>query len=248
VIHQRWGQGQAAQANRRKEEQLRQFYDFSDRAASQPASARRSLSGGFYSTEEVTLCDTILRLKSGMDKSQPSTNAVSASNLFRLGTSRAKPEYMHLAKETISAFESEILQYPWLFVSLLTGVVAARLSVKRVLVSSEDDAELRRYRTSPRAEAAALILEGKPDPFELSIEGAVMAEVGNDAGGAQSTAEQLADNQAKVDTATPPHKDTAEPTKAAENQPSVENTKGDAAPNPVQPGSQPPSEGASHGQ
>jgi len=152
-----------------------------------------------------------------MDKSQPSTNAVSASNLFRLGTSLTKPEYMHLAKETISAFESEILQYPWLFVSLLTGVVAARLGVKRVFLSSEDDAELRRYRTSPRAEAAALILEGKPGPSELSTEGMVKVEVGNDAGGAQNTAEQLADDQAKADTATTSDKDTAEPTKATDH-------------------------------
>lgn len=222
MIHQRCPRSRA-QANSREEEQLQQFYDYSDPAASQPVSARRSLSGGFYSTEEVTLCDTILRLKSGMDKSQPSTNAVSASNLFRLGTSLAKPEYMHLAKETISAFESEILQYPWLFVSLLTGVVAARLGVKKILVSSEDDEELRRYRASPRAEAAALILEGK-----TSAEGVAKAEVGNDAGGAQS-----ADNQVKVDTATPSAEDTAEPTKTTENEPSVDNSKGDAAPNSI---------------
>lgn len=209
-----------AQANSRKEEQLRQFYDYSDPATSQPVSARRSLSGGFYSTEEVTLCDTILRLKSGMDKSQPSTNAVSASNLFRLGTSLAKPEYLHLAKETISAFESEILQYPWLFVSLLTGVVAARLGVKRVVVSSEDDEELRKYRTSPRAEAAGLILEGKPD-----TEGKPKVEVEGDAGGSRS-----ANNQVKVDTATPSAEDTAVPTKATS---SVDNTNGDTATNPI---------------
>lgn len=149
-----------------------------------------------------------------MDKSQPSTNAVSASNLFRLGTSLAKPEYIHLAKETISAFESEILQYPWLFVSLLTGVVAARLGVKRVVVSSEDDEELRKYRTSPRAEAAGLILEGK-----IGTESVANAEVG--------------ENQAKVDAATSSHKDTTEPTKVTENEPSVDNTKGDAAPNSI---------------
>lgn len=158
-----------------------------------------------------------------MDKSQPSTNAVSASNLFRLGTSLAKPEYMHLAKETISAFESEILQYPWLFVSLLTGVVAARLGVKIVVVSSEEGDELQRYRTSPRAEAAALILEGKPD-----AEGVVKAEVDSDVGGARS-----ADDQAKVDATTPTHKDTAEPTKRTEDEPTVDNTKGDAGPNSI---------------
>ena len=93
-----------------------------------------------------------------MDKSQPSTNAVSASNLFRIGTLLGHAQYIHLAKGTINAFESEILQYPWLFVSLLTGVVAAKLGVKNVVLSASDKEGLRRYRTSPRAEARVLVL------------------------------------------------------------------------------------------
>ena len=188
------------QANHAIEEQLRLFYDHSDPTASQSASARRSLSGGFYSTEEATLSDTILRLKSGMDKSQPSTNAVSASNLFRLGTSLSKTEYIRLGEETISAFESEILQYPWLFVSLLTGVVSARLGVKTIHVSSGEDEELRKYRTSPRAEATALILGGKPESSSPSAK----IESENVAGGAsQSSVGELADSFAKASVVEP---------------------------------------------
>jgi uncharacterized protein YyaL (SSP411 family) len=121
-------------------------------------SPRNAHSGGFYSTESATLSPTILRLKSGMDKAHPSTNAVSASNLFRLGTLLDTEAYVLQARETVNAFEAEILQYPWLFVSLLTGVVTARLGVKRVEVRKGDAEGLRRWYTTPRAEAGALVL------------------------------------------------------------------------------------------
>lgn len=98
-----------------------------------------------------------------MDKSQPSTNAVSASNLFRLGTLLGEDAYLIQARETVNAFEAEILQYPWLFVSLLTGVVAARLGVKRVELRKADEEGLRRWYTTPRAQAAVLILLGDDD-------------------------------------------------------------------------------------
>ncbi|KAK3372160.1 Six-hairpin glycosidase-like protein [Podospora didyma] len=124
---------------------------------------RQSGSGGFYSTELATLSHTILRLKSGMDKSQPSTNAVAASNLFRLGTVLGDKKYISQAKGTLNAFEAEILQYPWLFVSLLTGVVTARLGVKQVHVKAGDDEGLRRYYTSPRAEASVLVVTSEPE-------------------------------------------------------------------------------------
>ncbi|KAL2150130.1 hypothetical protein VTH82DRAFT_7806 [Thermothelomyces myriococcoides] len=128
-----------------------------------PSDPRHAHSGGFYSTESETLSPTILRLKSGMDKSQPSTNAVSASNLFRLGTLLGEDAYLIQARETVNAFEAEILQYPWLFVSLLTGVVAARLGVKRVELRKADEEGLRRWYTTPRAQAAVLILLGDDD-------------------------------------------------------------------------------------
>jgi len=91
-----------------------------------------------------------------MDKSQPSTNAVSVSNLFRLGVLCDRSQYIALAKATINAFESEILQYPWLFVSLLTGVVAAKLGVKEVQMLRSNEDGLRAYYTMPRGEARVL--------------------------------------------------------------------------------------------
>jgi uncharacterized protein YyaL (SSP411 family) len=69
-----------------------------------------------------------------MDTSEPSTNGTSASNLFRLGSLLADDTYTQRAKETIAAFEAEILQYPWGFGSFLPGVVAGRLGVRGVVV------------------------------------------------------------------------------------------------------------------
>ncbi|KAK0655082.1 hypothetical protein B0T16DRAFT_396136 [Cercophora newfieldiana] len=145
-------------ASELQDEQLRLFYDYPGHPASSVSPLRRSYSGGFYSTEEETLSKTILRLKSGMDKHQPSTNAVCVSNLFRLGTLLANAQYISLAKATIAAFEAEILQHPWMYANLLTGVVAAKLGVREVKVAAGDEESLRRYYTLPRAEAQALIL------------------------------------------------------------------------------------------
>ncbi|KAK5991247.1 Spermatogenesis-associated protein 20 [Cladobotryum mycophilum] len=85
--------------------------------------------GAFYSTTESSP-HTILRLKDGMDTSLPSTNGVSVSNLFRLGHLLGDDKFTSLARETINAFEVEMLQHPWLFPGLLGGVVAARLGVE----------------------------------------------------------------------------------------------------------------------
>lgn len=62
-----------------------------------------------------------------MDTSLPSINAVSASNLFRLGALLEDEGFSTRARETINAFEAEMLQHPWLFPGLLAGVVTARL-------------------------------------------------------------------------------------------------------------------------
>lgn len=94
-------------------------------------------SGGFFSTEATTP-QVILRLKDGMDTSVPSTNATSAWNLFRLGAMLNDERYTALAKETVAAFEAEMLQYPWLFPGLLPGVVASRLEGWNVLVPEDD--------------------------------------------------------------------------------------------------------------
>ncbi|SPO00219.1 related to DUF255 domain protein [Cephalotrichum gorgonifer] len=121
-------------ADELQEIQIDLFYDpvVATPESAEPSDVRSS-SGGFYSTE-ASSPHTILRLKDGMDTSLPSTNAASAWNLFRLGAMLDDSRYTTLAKETVAAFEAEILQYPWLFPGLLAGVVASRLGGRNWLV------------------------------------------------------------------------------------------------------------------
>lgn len=141
-------------ANKHTETQLDLFYDSPVSAPPTPM-LHHSSSGGFYTTEESAPF-TILRLKDGMDTAQPSTNGLSANNLFRLASLLNDKTYSARARATVNAFEVEILQYPWLFVGLLGAVVTARLGVSGLVVvlSREDkgqsDVELA---SLPRAEA-----------------------------------------------------------------------------------------------
>ena len=60
-----------------------------------------------------------------MDKIQPSTNSVSASNLLNLSKrieTRSK-EYRDLASQTIRAFDPDMVEFPQLFPGLLTVMV-----------------------------------------------------------------------------------------------------------------------------
>lgn len=81
----------------------------------------------------------ILRLKDGMDTSEPSTNGTSASNLYRLSSLLNDDSYATKAKQTVAGFESETLQYPWLFASFMPSIVAGHLGLKGVIVSQGDE-------------------------------------------------------------------------------------------------------------
>ncbi|KKF95500.1 Spermatogenesis-associated protein 20 [Ceratocystis platani] len=118
--------------------------------------------GGFFTARENTP-HLLLRLKAGMDGILPSANAISAANLFSLGTMLAAPgrtdtdkkkavEYTALAKATVEAFEAELLHFPWLFPGLLACIVPYRLGVKTVVVKDGEKAEkeLKEARLAPR--------------------------------------------------------------------------------------------------
>ena len=68
-----------------------------------------------------------------MDNAEPSTNGVSACNLFRLSSLLGDEGYEKEARRTMGAFEAEIMQYPWLFSSFMPAVVAGELGVKSVV-------------------------------------------------------------------------------------------------------------------
>ncbi|TVY30147.1 Spermatogenesis-associated protein [Lachnellula hyalina] len=92
--------------------------------------------GAFFSTD-FSAAHVILRLKEGMDASEPSTNGISASNLYRLSSLLNDDTYSKKAKETVAGFESEMLQYPWLFASFMPSIVAGHLGLKGTVVSGD---------------------------------------------------------------------------------------------------------------
>ncbi|KAH8589716.1 hypothetical protein B0O99DRAFT_636441 [Bisporella sp. PMI_857] len=105
--------------------------------------------GGFFFTTKSS-SDAILRLKVGMDESEPSTNGISASNLYRLSSVLNDDSYARKAKETISSFESELLQYPWLFASFIPSIVARHLGLKGTIVAGSGDEKVKAFEKQPR--------------------------------------------------------------------------------------------------
>lgn len=100
--------------------QIQLFYD--DMSTNESA-------GGFYCTS-ADASHTILRLKDGMDSSEPSTNGISACNLYRLSSMLNDTSYAELAAQTLNAFEAETMQHPHLFSSFMPAIVASKLGVK----------------------------------------------------------------------------------------------------------------------
>ncbi|CAK7568640.1 MAG: hypothetical protein SEPTF4163_006637 [Sporothrix epigloea] len=120
-------------ADELQKQQIALFYD----SPNEPSTPSHSSSGGFYRTRQGPDLATgveLLRLKDGMDTTLPATNAVAASNLFRLGSLLADTTYTQLARETIHAFEAEILQHSWLFPGLLAQVVSAQLGGPQIVI------------------------------------------------------------------------------------------------------------------
>lgn len=115
-------------------------------------------SQGFFSTP-ANAPDLILRLKDGMDNAEPSANGVSASNLHRLSAMLSDAHYARLARGVLSAFSAEIMQHPFLFPSMLAGVVALKLGVGNVQVVGP----------------ASAVGEGKADGWARALGGKVGA-------------------------------------------------------------------------
>lgn len=112
-----------------------------------------------------------------MDTAIPSTNGVCASNLFRLGSLLGDDGYTERAAETISAFEVEMLQYPWLFLTLLSGVVSVRLGVPTRAVLEDGSKRGSRWRGGAEVPPSVAATAGD--------EGAAAVPVGD--GGAATT-------------------------------------------------------------
>jgi uncharacterized protein YyaL (SSP411 family) len=157
------------------EQQISLFYDH-----------RPLGTGAFFSTPSPHLApDIILRLKEGMDASEPSTNGISASNLYRLGSFFNSPHYENLAKETVTSFESEMLQYPWLFASFMPSLVAGRLGAKGVVVSSGEAVEIgkiKEFEKQPRGALGSFVKLGSGDSW-LRGRNSLLKDFGKDGKG-----------------------------------------------------------------
>ena len=99
-----------------------------------------------------------------MDASEPSTNGTSACNLYRLSSFLNDDTYTTLANETLSSFESEILQYPWLFASFMPAIVARRLGVRGVVVAGGAEevgvGRIKEFEKAPRGALGSFIMLG----------------------------------------------------------------------------------------
>ncbi|RGP79615.1 hypothetical protein FLONG3_2363 [Fusarium longipes] len=111
-----------------------QYIEFADTLQQTQNSLFYDVDGAFFTTK-ANSPHIILRLKEGMDTSLPSTNAVSVSNLFRLGSLLSDTGLVNRARQTINAFEVEVGQHPWLFPGMLGNVVTVRLGSQRPQVN-----------------------------------------------------------------------------------------------------------------
>ncbi|KAL7621516.1 hypothetical protein AAE478_008840 [Parahypoxylon ruwenzoriense] len=126
--------------------QIKLFYD----NPIPPPTMANARCGAFYSTV-LGAPFTLLRIKDAMDTSQPSVNAVSVSNLFRLGGLLGDEKYTYLAKESVNAFGVEMLEHPNLFPGLLCGIVPWKLGGRHWIVVGENPSHLAAFHKSPRA-------------------------------------------------------------------------------------------------
>ncbi|KAL9127230.1 MAG: hypothetical protein Q9217_003847 [Psora testacea] len=115
--------------------------------------------GGFFTTPSPHPPDLLMRLKSGMDAAEPSSNNISARNLYRLSSMLDDESYAKAAAQTVMAFEAEVEQFPHTFAGMLGSVVVGRLGMKSVILSGEEDPEVMkklRERVRPNTTTAAV--------------------------------------------------------------------------------------------
>ncbi|KAI1425205.1 duf255 domain-containing protein [Xylaria sp. FL1777] len=131
--------------------QIARFYD----DAPSTAANTNAKCGGFYSSTHDAP-HTILRVKEGIDGSQPSVNSVSVSNLFRLGSLLNDKKYTYLAKASVNAFSVEMLEHPNLFPGLLCGIIPWRLGGRHWISVDEDNVAKSLFHKAPRAALSTL--------------------------------------------------------------------------------------------
>lgn len=119
-----------------------------------------STTGGYFQAEESS--QQIIRLKPGTDSSLPSPNGAICTNLLYLSSYRPdkQSEYIGKARAVLDAFAVEIIQHPFLYVSLLSGVVMEQVGVKTLVAPmTMRDSQLRRLKGWGRTVVKDLVPE-----------------------------------------------------------------------------------------
>lgn len=117
-------------------------------------------SPGFYTTPSPHPPDLLMRLKTGMDNAEPSSNNVSARNLYRLSALLEDASYFKLAGQTVQAFEAEVEQFPYCFAGMMGSVVMARLGLKAIVLTGKVEGALKKLRQQVRPNAVVTVLDG----------------------------------------------------------------------------------------
>lgn len=87
-----------------------------------------------------------------MDNAEPSTNGISASNLFRFSSLLASPFMAELGQKTCLAFSTELLQHPFLFSTMLAPIVASNIGGGVVIIcGKKTDPLVKQYIARMRA-------------------------------------------------------------------------------------------------
>ena len=115
-------------------------------------------SPGFYTTPSPHPPDLLMRLKSGMDAAEPSSNNISARNLYRLSSMLDDASYFKKAKETVEAFEAEVEQFPFTFSGMLGSVVMGHLGLKGIVLRGDNEEILKRLRQTVRPNSTVVAL------------------------------------------------------------------------------------------
>ena len=104
-----------------------------------------------------------------MDSAEPSTNGLSANNLYKLSSILGDDELSTYARKTCAAFSTEILQHPFLFSSMLPAVVASNLGMRSIVLvglrSGNPDVKrhLEKLKGKLLANASVVAIEGDSD-------------------------------------------------------------------------------------
>lgn len=123
-----------------------------------------------------------------MDGAEPSTNGVSASNLYRLGSLLEDEDYNQKARKTVDAFATEMTQHPFVFCTMLDSVVASRLGVRNVTITGEDSAvedAIKKSRLRLKPNTSVSRLGGRAKSGWLGKRNALLAAMREDKPGVQ---------------------------------------------------------------